>query len=173
MASDLLPAITLAVGAAGTFAAQLIRERFTSGRERDARAAEREVARDAFQRETLLELQDAMLRVLQNTAQLHLHNGRVYSETGRYARDYYPTELSDESSSVMAVASRLRQRILDDDLRRGVSDVLSLCIEMTNPTLGTEVAAAAKDRADAAFSRLASANAELEDHIGSVLRALL
>ena len=73
----------------------------------------------------------------------------------------------------MAVASRLRQRILDDDLRRGVSDVLSLCIEMTNPTLGTEVDAAAKDRADAAFSRLASANAELEDHIGSVLRALL
>jgi hypothetical protein len=173
MTSEWLPAVALGVGAAGTFAAQLIRERFTSGRERDARAAEREVARDTFQRETLLELQDAMLRVLQNAAQLHLHNGRVYSETGRYARDYYPTELSDESGDVMAIASRLRQRVLDDDLRQRIWDVLHLCTEMTRPTLATEADAVAKDRADAAFIRLASANAELEHHIGTVLRELL
>jgi hypothetical protein len=174
MASELIPAVTLALGAVGTLGAQGLRERFTLGREREARTAERQVARDALQRETLLELQDAILRVVRNTSQLRIHHQIVYASKGTYARELDPPELSDENREAMAITTRLRQRVLDDELRQHVRDVQELCTQITMPpqVMGETDEQAAR-RAEEASGRLARDYNDLENHLGRVLRTLL
>ena len=173
MTSEWLPAVTLAAGAAGTFAAQLLRERFTSGRDREARRAEREVARDAFQRETLLELQDAMLRVVRTTTLLRINHRTVYASNGTYAREADPPGMSEEFREAVAIAARLRQRVLDDDLRQRMQDVRGLCTQIVSPPETGETDEQAARRAEDESNRLAHEYSDLEDHLGEVLRARL
>ncbi len=174
MVSDWLPAATLAAGVVGTLGGQGLREWFTWKREESARTAEREVARGAFQRDTLLEIQDVVVRLLVNTLESLVHRGRVFEETGRWGRDLYPDELSKATGAVMADMSRLRQRILNDDLRRRLLVVQDLVTEINRPPLQAAHDDAAKQQAFDTFVRqLLPANAALEDHLGEVLRALL
>jgi hypothetical protein len=185
MSSDLVPAAAVIVGGAFTIAGGVLREQFTSRREREARtserelaqearAAERELVRAAFQRETLLELQDAILRLVRNTTQLNHHHRQVYAENGTYARQFDPPDLSDESRLATAAVTRLRQRVLEDGLRQRVRDVQELCTQITMPPQVTgETDAQAADRAGAQSIRLVHEYAELEDHLGHVLRSLL
>src|SRR5438105_955053 len=95
MSSDWFPAVTLAAGVLGTLGTQALRERWTSGREREARQAEREVARDAFQRETLLELQDVIVEMTRVTMKLHLHHRQSFAQSGRWSRDPEPDDLAE------------------------------------------------------------------------------
>jgi hypothetical protein len=174
VSSDLVPAGALVAGGLLTLAGGVLREHFASGREREARNAEREVARDAFQRETLLELQDAILRVVRNTTQLRIHHRTVYADNGTYAREFDPPELSDESRLAMVAATRLRQRVLDDSLRKRAGDVQTLCTHITMPPqLTGETDAEAAERADAQSLQLPQEYNELENHLGRVLRTLL
>lgn len=170
MSSDLLPAAALAIGIAGT----IVTQRFTTSRDREARKAEREVARDAFQRETLLELRDAMLRLVRNTTQLRIHHQAVYASNGTYARELDPPELSEENREAMAVTARFRQRVLDDELRQRAQDVRALCTQITMPPQATgETDEQAAVRAEAETIRLAHEYDDLENHLGRALRALL
>lgn len=185
MSANLVPAAAVVVGGAFTIAGGVLREQFTSRREREARtserelaeearAAEREIVRTTFQRETLLDLQDAVLRLVRNTMQLNIHHRRVYAENRTYARELDPPALSDESRLAAAEATRLRQRVLDDDLRLRVRDVQALCTQLVMPPQVTgETDAQAAERADGQSIRLAHDYADLEDHLGRVLRALL
>lgn len=172
--SEWLPAATFAVGIVGTLGTQALRERSTGKREQAARTAEREIARNVFQRDTLLELQDVVRRLVENTLELLLHRSSVFEETGRWARDPYPNELSAASGSVTADMTRLRQRILDDALRQRVLDVQHVVGDINRPTVLMESDDKAKDRAWATFTnQFITGNAALEDHVGEVLRGLL
>jgi hypothetical protein len=174
VAADWLAPVSLAAGVVGTLGGQGLREWLTSGREREARAAEREVARQAFQRDTLLELQDEVLALLRNTAQLHSHHVNVYRATGQYARDRVPEDLDEESRLAIARVNRLRQRVIDDDLRQHLAAVRNLCTLVTRPAQmqeGSEAEIAA--RGEQAWFELAAESRDVEDHIGAVLRGLL
>jgi hypothetical protein len=174
MAADWLPAATLAAGVVGTLGGQGLKEVLTAGREREGRAAERDVARDAFQRDTLLELQDALLALMRNTAQLHNHHVQVYRTTDRYSRDPDPDGLSEDNRLAIAGVNRLAQRVLDDELRAHVKAVRDLCAEVTRPAqmqTGTEADIA--ERAEQAWFRLAAEGTRIQDHIGEVLRGVL
>lgn len=185
MSSDLIPAGALVVGGLLTIAGGVVREQYTSRRDREARAADRElahearaaerhVARVAFQRDTLLELQDAVLRLMRNTALLHIHHRKVYWENRTYAREKDPPELSDENREANAAVNRLRQRVLDDSLRQDVRAVQELCTQITMPTqLTGESDDEAARRANEQNVRLAHEYTDLENHLGEVLRALL
>jgi hypothetical protein len=87
-------------GAAGALGVQAMTSGSAWAREEAARTAAREVARDAFQRETLLELQDAMLAQIQNTTKIHLHDSRAFRESGRFGRDSLPEGLNLASAEV-------------------------------------------------------------------------
>ena len=172
MSSDLIPVASFAAGVVGTLGAQGLRERFTTTREREARTAEREVARDAFQRQTLLELQDAILRLVRSTTQLRRHHRAVYAEKGTYARESDPPGLGEEHRDAMANTTHLRQRVLDDDLREHVRAVQELCAQITMPPPGDSDQVAAR-RTEEAQIRLAHEVNDLEDRLGRALRALL
>ncbi len=185
MSSDLIPAAAVVVGGLLTIAGGVVREQYTSRRDREARtadrelaregrAAERDVARVAFQRETLLELQDAILRLMRNTALLHINHRTVYRENHTYAREKDPPELSDENREANAAVNRLRQRVLDDSVRQDVRVVQELCTQIIMPIqLTGESDDEAARRADEQNTRLAHEYDDLANHLGEVLRALL
>jgi hypothetical protein len=172
MPAEWLPAATLAAGVVGTLGGQGLREWLTSGREREARAAEREVARNAFQRDTLLELQDALLELVQSASRIHLHQGNVYGQTERFGRDNLPEDLNEASGLTNARTSRLQQRILDEQVRQELASLKNLCTEITFPNTGIDDAVA-WGNAHNAWLRLPHVNKQLEDRIGTVLRGLL
>ena len=102
-------------------------------RARDERAAAREeMARrasvrerleeqsHAFQRETLLELQDALQRLVRCTARVIFHDQKTLREQGKLTR--LGEELDEESYEVGVMTRRLQERVLDAALRGAVEE---------------------------------------------------
>jgi hypothetical protein len=102
-------------------------------RARDERAAVREAMarrasvrerldeqRHAFQRETLLELQDALQRLVRCTARMILHDQKTLKEHGKLTR--LGEELDEESYETGVTTRRLQERVLDAALRAAVDE---------------------------------------------------
>ncbi|MCW3063320.1 MAG: hypothetical protein JWN32_492 [Solirubrobacterales bacterium] len=97
-------------------------------RARDERAAAREAIarrasvserleeqRHAFQRQTLLELQDVLQRMVRCTAKVILHDQQTLKESGTLTQ--VGEELSNESYEIGVATRRLQERVLDPALR--------------------------------------------------------
>jgi len=171
--SEWLPVAALAAGVVGTIGGQGLTGWLAWKREQGARSAERDVARDAFQRETLLEIQGAVLDVLRASSQLHINHKRVYRGTGKYARASDPEEMAEKQREAMARASQLRQRVLDDSLRTSIRELQELATEATGPPLLTLSNEDAARRADETFIKIAHDQAAFQEQLGVVLRGLL
>lgn len=81
--------MTLLVGAAGTLLRDRFQERRVTKREREARDAERGKAerdrREAFELETLKQLNNALCDLGRAATRLHLHDMKVSKQTGKHA----------------------------------------------------------------------------------------
>ena len=100
------------------------RDERTAKREADARRAsvrERlEEEGHAFQRETLLELQNVMQRQVRSVAKVILHDRRTLKESG--ALTQVGSELSDENYEIGVTMRRLQERVLDEQLRGSLEE---------------------------------------------------
>jgi hypothetical protein len=105
-------------------------------RARDERAAAREaIARrasvrerldeqsHAFQRETLLELQDVLQRLMRCTSRVILHDRRTLKERGELT--LVGEELDRESYEIGVAAQRLQERVLERALREAIGQFRS------------------------------------------------
>jgi hypothetical protein len=88
-------------------------------RKKDERAALARYAEDArtFQRDTLLEIHDLLYKLNRNTGKCSHIDEMRYREIGRFGRDPYPDELSEEFTELLTSINRLRVRIFDPELR--------------------------------------------------------
>jgi hypothetical protein len=170
--SEWLPAATLGAGVIGTIGAQGLTAWFASKREEGARAAERQVAREAFQRDTLLELQDAVLEMVRVATKLYISHRTVFAQTGEYARTPDPADLDEAARTSMALVAKLGQRVVDDELRGAITALQTRCGEVVAPNFGDDDAQA-KTQATRRWSALVFANTAFNDHLGSVLRRVL
>ena len=157
---------------------------------RDQRAASREqVARRAalaerleddrhgFQRDTLLELQDELQRLVRNTAQIVLQDQKTIKQYGQIY--LLAGDLSDQAMQITVSVQRLRSRVLDDQLRAAIGDFVGLCssagIQPTFPQ--GKVPDDQKDQELARLRRqntqLAEAYAALTELVGTHLRSEL
>lgn len=107
------------------------RDRRAAAREDNARRAalsERlEEERHVFQRDTLLQLQDELQKLLRITGQINWQDQRAIGNSGNFA------EISDHDGSngaVRATVARLATRLLDDDLRAAVNKFAKDCAEV-------------------------------------------
>jgi hypothetical protein len=105
-------------------------------RARDERATRREAMarratvrerleqeRHAFQRETLLDLQDALQRQVRSVAKMILHDKRSLQERG--ALTFLGSELDAESYEIGVTVRRLQERVMDETVRRAVEEFRS------------------------------------------------
>jgi hypothetical protein len=166
------------LGYAVAFGSEYLRGRQTLTRERearkDARQAAREDARDAFERETLLQLQDAVGALMRNTARVQIEDEKEYRRTGKWGRLMLPEDLGGEPTIQLSRdVQRLRVRLLDDRLRAFVEQWSSLAAAATVGAMREEPDAEARARSVAAWSRCTDLYLEMAEAIGERLRMLI
>jgi hypothetical protein len=159
-------------------ATEYLRGRQTLIREREARnearQSAREDARDAFERTTLLEFQEAMAALMRNTARILHESEMEYRQSKTWGRKLLPEEIGGELSQQLVVDfQRLRVRLLDDNLRERSLKLLDLCGRMTIGATHDENDDDVRQRANLAFERSISLYTEVAEAIGERLRDLI
>jgi hypothetical protein len=101
---------------------------------RAALADRLEEDRHAFQRDTLLELQDELQRLARATTRILLQDERTVKESGRLYQ--LPEGLSDEEFQIFTAVRRLWVRVLDPELRKAVEGFVDACSRASLPTSG-------------------------------------
>lgn len=150
------------VGAIASIATTWISSRNASFMQNSAAQLEREEQHRSFQRDTCVELQDALLDLLRLSTRAHLEEKKAFAQTGAWGKQ----ELSDEVNVAERLAITrvviLKERVSDDALR---SDISSLLERLTRLAL-------ARSRSEAAdLEGTISLNGPaVMEHIGQVLR---
>lgn len=163
-----IPIATLILGYVGSLVTESFRDKRLATRERLASEAEREEfrtrRRDDFQRETLIELQDALLEVARQAGDLYHWDLKQHRETGQWGRNPSPSDMDEIARRAHAKASALRVRVLDDELRKLVD-------EMTRTAV---MIALAKSPIDAGglLHEMSDKLVEVNERLGALLRNL-
>jgi hypothetical protein len=115
------PVFTLLLGYALKAFTDWLQRRRASKRERESRGAalsghllER---RTAFQRETLLDLQDAMMQLMRTTGVINVEDSVAFRESGLWHKEPLGDELSENHRLASARATMLAVRVHDDAVR--------------------------------------------------------
>lgn len=138
----LLPVFTLLLGFAASSLNEWFRDKRAKNREHEARmAARRERLSDRradFQRQTLLDLQEAVLVVTRSLWSLHSHDLDVARTSGHWELRLIPEELNQEHASANAKTILLAARVRNDEIRslagqlRDRGNVVMLCDSETS-----------------------------------------
>lgn len=152
------------VGALASIATTWLSGRHNLELQRHATSLERIERGRAFQRQNLLDIQDAFHDALRTVTRAHLEDVASFKRGGEWGRSY----LSEEINEGVRVTGRkvliLTERVQDDALR---SD-LKASMEVANQVLRAK----SKESAEAALDAATIRATETMEHIGRVLRAL-
>lgn len=140
----------------------------TAAREREARdAARREQRferRTAFQRQTLLDLQEATLRLVRATGEMN-HLDTVASRGGgEWGKQLFGEDLNDRARLAQAQTTVLGVRVRDDAVRNGIKIVKNECVAATSSR--------SEEEAKRAMHRMSDAFDEMNERLGEILRKL-
>jgi hypothetical protein len=153
-----------------TLGAEIVRGRNAASLDRKKRDDDRQLARDAFQRETLLALQEALNRWMRAVAQMSMWDTRSLREQGRLV--LLPEDLNTEVFEAGIRMMFLTERVTDDDLREVLSELRS-----TEATMQARRAVlhgrATEATVESEFQDLMSQGAVVQRALGAVLRRYL
>ena len=173
--SEWLPAATLAIGVLAGFGGQAYTARIDKDRDQRTREDERQAAGDAFQRETLLALQDAVNLLINATYNAYNYQLAEFQRTGKIGREDFPSTLNQPHHEATVNIVRLRQRVRNDSLRERVVKLQGLC--MDSVALGVEFEnrpeQERRNETIRAFNEAAKYANVFEDDLGKVLREVL
>jgi hypothetical protein len=106
----------------------------TSEREREARNATRREQRferrTSFQRQTLLDLQGAVQKLLRTTGQMHHLDSMAHRSGGEWHGQLYPADVDSEAHLVNVQTSLLAVRVRDDSIRSMVRELKDKCMSV-------------------------------------------
>jgi hypothetical protein len=146
----------------------LQRERETRDALRRDQLAER---RANFQRETLLELQEAVQDLARATGASHHHDEMAYRQTGKWQRERLGEELDQQVTLANRRVLLLTVRVRDESLRNTIKEFRQL----TNQTEAPNRNASDSELRDASFASLQKAVPLIEqihERVGKILRTL-
>jgi hypothetical protein len=140
----------------------------TLKRERETRRALRQDViaerRTQFQRQTLLDLQPALLDLARQAGKMHLHDFRDYRTTGVFHSQAYPDDVNEGFRAATALTSMLAVRVNDDNVRVLISAFKSAASDIGG--------AESPDDSDSDIHTMSELFVHLQERIGVVLRAL-
>jgi len=151
-------------GAAASIATTVLASRNAASLQSAAAALEREEKSRAFQRDTLIELQDAVHDELRAVALVYMADEAAYRETRVWGRRMLGEELNNKVHLAGRRTLLLSERIADDNLRDHLKSLRGLLTEVQM----------ARDAALAERTHMAAMDmgTSVMEHIGSVLRSL-
>jgi hypothetical protein len=166
--AGLPPVLYLLLGY-GTKALQdWLQHKRTLERERETRRALRQDAiaerRTQFQRQTLLDLQPALMDLARQAGKMHLHDLTDYRTTGTFHSQAYPDDVNAGFGSAAALTSMLAVRVNDAEVR-----VLTAAFKSAASDIG---GAKNPDDSMACFVKMSRSFESLQERIGVVLREL-
>jgi hypothetical protein len=156
------------LGGALTGTVSLFRDQLATKRERDARqllrAQDRQDRRDAFQRETLLALQDVVEDIRLIIIREYERKLTIWRQDHRWPSRAPADSLPKDWSDADALANKLWARVLDVDLASMVSDFCD--------TAGAAVTAQTQDRAFDEIKHAGEPAHQINTRIGVLLHDL-
>jgi hypothetical protein len=174
--ASVLPVASALAGFAAAALNDARKDRRLAGREREARmvgAIERWTdKRQAFERDTLLALQDELYKLMRCVGRLHFHDEQAYRTTGVWGRARLDEDLDQAFTEAITTVDRLRVRVFDAVLRDAVLAVQNAAthtgIQRSNATCTD---GEARDASEAAHAELDARWASLEPRLGVAIRA--
>jgi hypothetical protein len=129
-----LPIITLLIGYATKAVSDWLDFRRLSEREREAREESRRdrlfERHNTFQRQTLLDLQEALMQLTRSSAAINHQDVMAYRKTGKWQKQLLGDDLSEGNRVVIARVSMLSVRVRDKALRDLVRDLKDDCAKL-------------------------------------------
>jgi hypothetical protein len=163
-----LPVLTTILGACIVLITEALRDRRTSERERAARAETRRLQllerRTTFQRQNLLDLQEALLQLARTTGQMQIYDIKAYRNTGTWQKNLYPPELDEANRVANTRTSMLGVRVRDNAVR----DLLE---QFKSCSAGVIMSRSAEE-SDRSSKNVVAVLEKLQQRIGEVLRTL-
>jgi hypothetical protein len=164
----LLPVVTLVIGYLLKSSSDWVQHRRTLNRDRETRQADRSAQlaerRTDFQRQTLLDLQEAVMDVARTTGAMHHHDQMGYRNTGQWQRALYPADLDAAAAAAMRHTSILMVRVRDVFVRELVRRFREHSARVTTR--------ASKEVSESELAEMATVFEELQHRIGELLRQI-
>jgi hypothetical protein len=166
--SSWFPVVTLLIGFATKSVSDWFEHRRSIRREREAREALRRdqffERRTSFQRQTLLDLQDASMQLVRSVGAIHHQDKMIYASTNQWGKQRVGDDLSETNRLAQARTGMLGPRVRDGTVRELVSKLKTHSVEvLRSETLEDS------ERADLALIII---HDKLNERIGEVLRNL-
>ena len=117
-----------------------------------------------LQRKALGELQVALSDLMRSVGRIQKHDARIYRETGIWGDEAAPESIGDVARDNFRSVTLVRVRVSDEDVRVSVSELSSLCSEVT--LSDTE------RQSQIAWNAATVLYATINEKIGEALRAL-
>ena len=140
-------------------------ERWRAGAAQEARREARQDQRDDFQRQTLLELQEAIGRFTRAVGSIHNDDLTAHHTTREWSRTRFSGDSNDDFLGALSRLQLLTERARDDELRRLVTGFQNRGVLVTTSASRDE----ATKRMDDWMERLG----DVQDRLGTVLRAFV
>jgi hypothetical protein len=162
------PVATAFAGYAAGFVTEWFRDSRTARREREARAEKRaddlRARRAEFQRQTLLDLQEAMFQLARAAGTLYHQDVMTFRKTGVWGRQLVSDEVSEGHRAALARTDMLVARVRDEDIRHLVGQLRTRSGEVST----------SRSEADAEgnIAAMMAAQEQANQRIGEVLRSL-
>jgi hypothetical protein len=162
------PVLTLLLGYFIKVLSDWLQHRHTLEREREARAETRRdqlsERRVEFQRQTLVDLQEAVMDVARTTGAAHHQDEMAYRKSGRWQRQLLGADLDEKLFLAMRRSSMLSVRVRDDALR----DLIDKFRTQASQT----IVGISRDHSNSAFMKMTELFEQVQGRIGGILRTL-
>ena len=166
--SSWFPVVTLLLGYATKSLSDWLEHRRNTRREREAREAARRdklyEQRISFQRQTLLDLQEASAQLARSVGAVTHQDRMAYRSTGKWRKALLSDELNEGNRLAQARTGMLGPRVRDDATRQLVDKLKTRSAEAVNSPTPQDC-----ERADIDVTLIYT---ELNQRIGEVLRKL-
>ena len=147
-----------------TIGVEWVRSNHESTLDRDKRVDNRRLALEEFQRNTLVELQRALLDQARAEAEFFMHRLRATKEgAGHWSAIRIPDELDERNRALNQTVSTLTTRVVDDEVRQ--------MVEALSRGYFAGLTAASSDEAERAFNGTTQLLKDIQDRTGELIRA--
>jgi hypothetical protein len=172
MAPWWVPVVSLIVGLLGGYLADALRDSRAAAREEAAADRARVRERAAFERETLIELQDWLAKLMRAMGAMHHHDYMEYRKSGRWGHDPVGEDLNTGFHEAIVNVHRYRVRAADADVRDMAQRIVTLAVAATWGATHGQDDSRAYARANTAYDEIGGDYGQAQERIGERLRVL-
>ena len=125
MESAIWGLIGTVIGAAASLGTTYLTNRHAAKLQSDSQVLERQEKSRAFQRETLLELQNSLHDAIRLTSLVHLEDAKAHASGSPWGKTYLPNDLAEEVRLSKRRVMLFVERVADDSVRKLIKDVMT------------------------------------------------